>query len=320
MTRLLLCLLLMIVSAPALAACRVSLGNASLGTQTSFVINSTVQTTSTNLVVECDTVLNLLNTTDFVNATFTTASASASTRATLRRTDTTTSTDSLPIQLCAQSGCPANSEIALSGSYRWSGSTLLGLLTSSRYTLPLYIRTVAGQNLSAGTYQATLTLSINYSVCAVGAAVCLSAQTGTVSLPLIVTLTVTNDCTTISAPNVNFGSAPLPGNFAPVSQSIAITCTKGSVYTVGINNGSYANGNVRNMASGANRLSYEIYKGSTTNRWGVSGAERWASASSSQVSTDGLLRTYNYTARVLSGQSALPAGSYSDTLVVDIAF
>jgi len=77
---------------------------------------------------------------------------------------------------------------------------------------------------------------------------------------------------------------------------------------------------VRNMASGANRLSYEIYKGSTTNRWGVSGAERWASASSSQVSTDGLLRTYNYTARVLSGQSALPAGSYSDTLVVDIAF
>lgn len=151
-------------------------------------------------------------------------------------------------------------------------------------------------------------------------AACLSAQTGTVALPLNVTLTVTNDCSTISAPNVNFGSAPLPENFAPVSQSIAITCTKGSVYTVGINNGSYANGNVRNLASGANRLSYDIYKGTTTNRWGVSGTERWASASSSQVSSDGLLRTYNYTARILSGQSALPAGSYIDTLVVDIAF
>lgn len=320
MKRMLLLLFLLVVGAPALAACRVTLGNAALGTQTSFVINSTVQTTSTNLMVECDTVLNLLNTTDFVNATFTTASASASNRAILRRTDSTTSTDTLPVQLCAQSGCPANSEIALAGSYRWSGGTLLGLLTSSRYTLPLYIRTVAGQNLSAGTYQATLTLTNNYSVCAVGVAACLSAQTGTVALPLNVTLTVTNDCSTISAPNVNFGSAPLPENFAPVSQSIAITCTKGSVYTVGINNGSYANGNVRNLASGANRLSYDIYKGTTTNRWGVSGTERWASASSSQVSSDGLLRTYNYTARILSGQSALPAGSYSDTLVVDIAF
>ena len=164
MKRMLLLLFLLVVGAPALAACRVTLGNAALGTQTSFVINSTVQTTSTNLMVECDTVLNLLNTTDFVNATFTTASASASNRAILRRTDSTTSTDTLPVQLCAQSGCPANSEIALAGSYRWSGGTLLGLLTSSRYTLPLYIRTVAGQNLSAGTYQATLTLTINYSV------------------------------------------------------------------------------------------------------------------------------------------------------------
>lgn len=313
-------LILLLAGAPALAACRVSLGNAALGTRTSFAVNSTVQTTTATLLVDCDTVLNLLNVSDFVNVTMTAATASASNRATLRRSDNATVTDSLPIQLCAQSGCPAGSEITLNGAYRWSGGTLLGLLTSSRYSLPLYIRTVAGQNLSAGPYQVTLTLSVNYSVCALAAVACLSAQTGTVSLPLAVTLTVTNDCVTISAPNVNFGSAPLVKDFAAVSQSIAITCTKGSVYTVGINNGSYASGNVRNMASGNNRLSYEIYKGSTTNRWGVSGTERWSSAASSQVSTDGLLRTYNYTARVLSSQSTPPAGSYSDTLVVDIAF
>ena len=320
MKRALLLLILLLAGAPALAACRVSLGNAALGTRTSFAVNSTVQTTTATLLVDCDTVLNLLNVSDFVNVTMTAATASASNRATLRRSDNATVTDSLPIQLCAQSGCPAGSEITLNGAYRWSGGTLLGLLTSSRYSLPLYIRTVAGQNLSAGPYQVTLTLSVNYSVCALAAVACLSAQTGTVSLPLAVTLTVTNDCVTISAPNVNFGSAPLVKDFAAVSQSIAITCTKGSVYTVGINNGSYASGNVRNMASGNNRLSYEIYKGSTTNRWGVSGTERWSSAASSQVSTDGLLRTYNYTARVLSSQSTPPAGSYSDTLVVDIAF
>ena len=53
---------------------------------------------------------------------------------------------------------------------------------------------------------------------------------------------------------------------------------------------------------------------------GSSGSERWASASSSQVSTDGLLRTYNYTAKVLTSRATPPAGTYTDTLIVDVAF
>jgi len=77
---------------------------------------------------------------------------------------------------------------------------------------------------------------------------------------------------------------------------------------------------VRRMASGNNRMSYEIYKEATANRWGSSGSERWSSGASSQVSADGLLRSYNYTARVLTNQTTPPAGNYSDTLVVDVAF
>lgn len=142
----------------------------------------------------------------------------------------------------------------------------------------------------------------------------------TVATTMQLNLTVTNDCITINAPNVNFGSAPLVKNFPAISQAVSIICTKGSSYTVGINNGSYANGNVRNMASGNNRLSYEIYKASTTNRWGSVGTERWTSSASSSTSSDGLLRTYNYTAVVLPSQSTPPAGTYTDTVVVDIAF
>ena len=74
------------------------------------------------------------------------------------------------------------------------------------------------------------------------------------------------------------------------------------------------------MVSGSNFLSYDIYKEATTNRWGGSGAERWTSATASQVSTDGLLRTYNYTAKVLTSQTTPPAGTYTDTLIVDVAF
>ncbi|HGC6388808.1 TPA: spore coat U domain-containing protein [Cronobacter dublinensis] len=317
MMRLLLLMILLLSSLPSLAACRVSGTNAAYGSQTSFVINSTVQTTTATLTVDCDTAFNVLNN-DFVTLTLTGATTSADTRPTLGRSGD--ATDRIPLQVCAQSGCSSGSELTLNGSYRWTGQALLNLLTSKRYTFPIYIRTLQGQNVAAGAYQVTLNFSVSYSICAVGVAVCLNPQTGTTTFSSLVTLTVTNDCSTISAPNLNFASAPLVKDFAPVSQIIAITCTKGSLYTVGINNGNNAVGSVRNMASGDNRLSYEIYKGSTANRWGVSGTERWASDSATQVSTDGLLRSYQYTARILATQNTPPAGSYTDTLVVDVAF
>ncbi|ALB63136.1 Sigma-fimbriae tip adhesin [Cronobacter condimenti 1330] len=317
MIRLLLILLLTLASLPALAACRVSITNAAYGSQTSFVINSTVQTTTATLTVDCDTAFNVLNN-DFVNLTLTGATTASGSRATLGRSGD--ATDRIPLQICAQNGCPSGSELAINGSYRWSGQALLNLLNNKRYTFPVYFRTLQGQNVAAGVYQVTLNFSVNYSICAVGVAVCLNPQNGTTTLTSLVTLTVTNDCSTISAPNLNFASAPLVKDFAPVSQTIAITCTKGSTYTVGINNGNNAVNGVRNMASGANRLSYDIFKGSTANRWGASGAERWSSDSASQTSTDGLLRSYQYTARILATQSTPPAGSYTDTLVVDVAF
>lgn len=178
-----------------------------------------------------------------------------------------------------------------------------------------------GQNVTAGPYQVLLTFSINYNVCAVGAVgACLTPQTGTATTSILLNMTVTNDCSTMTTPDVNFNSAPLVQNFPTVSQSVAVTCTKGSTYTIGINNGANALNNVRRMVSGSNFMSYDIYKEATSNRWGSSGSERWASASSSQVSTDGLLRTYNYTAKVLTSRATPPAGTYTDTLIVDVAF
>lgn len=318
--RRLLWLLLLLCSGQAWSVCTVSTTNGAFGPVTSFALNSTAQTTSANLVVGCTTVLNLL-TNDNVTLTLIGASTTANNQAAMKRTDNAAITDLIPVRLCAKANCSDNSEITLNSSYTWSGSTLLTLLGSSRYTIPLYFNTVAGQNVTAGPYQVILNFSVSYSICSLGlVGICTSAQTGTVTVSTQLNMTITNDCTTISAPNVNFGSAPLVRSFPTVSQSIGITCTKGSTYTVGINNGSYANGNVRNMASGSNRLSYEIYKGSTSNRWGSVGSERWASSASTQTSADGLLRTYNYTASILATQTTPPGGTYSDTLVIDIAF
>lgn len=179
-----------------------------------------------------------------------------------------------------------------------------------------------GQVVAAGTYQVTLNMAVTYRICtsiAIGN-LCLSEQTGSGVIPITVTAILTNDCTTITAPNISFGSAPLVGSFSSVSQTINVLCSKGSTYTVGLSNGSYPVGSVRNMASGANRLSYEIYKSTTSNRWGPGGTERWSSTTSSAVSADGLTRGFNYTARVLTSQNTPPAGNYSDSVVVDLSF
>ncbi len=302
------------------AACTVTMANASFGSLSSFVVNTGEREVTANLIVECDTVLNLL-TSDSVTLTYLSASPGSQTQATLRRTDVTTNTDAVPVRLCGQTGCAGSAETTIGQSYIWSGNTLLGLLNSRRYTLPVYFRLVGGQSVSAGPYRTTLNFSIAYSVCRLGALLaCTSAQTGSKTVSAQVDLTVTTDCITINAPNINFGSAPMVRDFPAISQSIGITCTKGSSYSVGINNGQWANGTVRNMANGTNRLSYDLFKGSSTNRWGSSGTERWASTLSSGVSQDGVLRTYNYTARILSGQTTPAIGSYSDTLIVDITF
>jgi len=311
--------LLWLVSLPGHAACTVSMANGSFGSLSSFTIKSTEQQTSANLVVSCDTVLNLL-TSDTISMNVVSATATSGTRPALKNT---AAADVVPVRVCGTSSCSNTTETAIAQTYTWSGNTLLGLLTSKSYTLPIYFRTVAGQSVSAGNYQVSINLRISYSVCPTGLlGICLGTpQTGTVVMTTLLNMTVTTDCITISAPDVNFGSAPLVSNFLPVSQSVAITCTKGSVYTVGINNGANAgSGTVRKMVSGNNSMSYDIYKGSTSNRWGPSGSERWASSAASSVSADGTVNTYNYTARMLSGQTTPPAGSYTDTLVVDVTF
>lgn len=319
MKRLLL-LFLLLVSSGGWAACTVSTVNAAFGSVTSFALSGSNELeVMGSLVVRCDTILNVL-TNDSVTLSYTGATVSASSRATMKRTDNTTVPDVIPVRLCGQTSCGGSGEVLIGRSYTWSGGTLLGLLGSQQYNLPLYFRTVTGQNVSAGPYQVVLTFSVNYSVCAAGVGVCLSPQNGTATTSITLNMNVTNDCSTFSTPNVSFGSSPVVQSFPTVSQSIGVTCTKGSSYTIGINNGSYASNNVRYMASGNNRLAYEIYKAATGNRWGSTGSERWASSASSEVSTDGLLRTYNYTAKVLPSQTTPAAGTYTDTLVVDVAF
>lgn len=319
-------LLLWLFTAPAQAACGLPSSSASLGTVTSFAVNTTASSTTGNINVNCGagSVLSLLSTNN-ITLSLSGASAPVASRGTLTLAGGS-ATDVIPVRLCTTNTC--TKELTIGGTSQVYSSTqlvnLVGLLGGLNFTIPLTVQTVPGAVVAAGTYTGILNVGVSYRICTgIGiGGLCLigSDQNGSGIVPLTVTMVITNDCTTITAPNVSFGSAPLVSSFTSINQNISVICTKGSTYTVGLSNGNNANGSVRNMASGANRLSYEIYKGTTSNRWGPTGSDRWSSPTSTSVSSDGLTRTFNYTASILSTQTTPAAGNYTDSVVVDLSF
>lgn len=317
-------MLLMSGSFLARAACTISptAATTTLSTQTSFFINTDRLTTSGTFTVDCGPgLLTLLGTDNItismIDATF----SSSTTQAALGL-----NTDRIPLELCTDAGC--SSVIPLKGAGvvipRSTLLNLAGLLAGFRFPIPLYVRTVPGAIVAAGTYTVTMSVVFSYDICTsislLGACVLGNRQTGAFNVPVTLNLTVARDCTTITAQGINFGSAPLASSFNPVNQSINVICTKGSTYTVGITNGGYAVGNQRYMANGTNRLAYQIYKGTGTTYWGPTGTDRVGSASASLVSSDGLTRTFNYNALIISNQTTPVAGSYVDSVSIDVAF
>jgi spore coat protein U-like protein len=204
----------------------------------------------------------------------------------------------------------------------------LGLLGSViPKSVPLYLGTTIGSNVAAGVYSETLSIFWNWDYCAgIGVGnVCLGRDTSSGTATLTVNLTVANDCT-ITAPNISFGSAPVVSAFTPVTgQTINLACTKGSAYTVGLNDGQNAVsvGGRRRMVSGGSYLAYDIFKSAGTTRWGSVGSARRASADAEINPGNGLgtgSQVFNYNARIYNDQTTPPAGTYLDSVVLDVGF
>ncbi|MBT9432920.1 spore coat U domain-containing protein [Candidatus Sodalis endolongispinus] len=304
------------------AACSLPASSANLGSVTSFVLNNQPSTASGEVHVNCGagSVASLLSS-NYIRLQLTGARQVSGGRTVLQN-----GSDGVPVQLCTSANCAT--ELSVGGSGVTYGSreliNLVGIMGNLNFTLRLYLRTLPGVTVRAGTYSGTLNVLTQYNICtSIGVGgMCLPAgmKSGAVVVPMSVTLVVTNDCIAITAPNLNFGSAPLVASFNDVTQSISATCTKGSSYSVGFSNGAHAIGNVRNMANGSLRLSYEIYQANGSLRWGSSGVERVASAAAISVTSDGLTRVFNYVAKIVKTQNTPPPGVYTDSVVIDLAF
>lgn len=314
---------LFVLATPARADCTAAPATVNLGTASSFSVAASSQqvVSSTGFSCSGSGVLTLI-TTNAVTATIQSATNNSGTQPRLRSAATG---DHIPYVLCRDASC--NQTYAIGTQITWNSTTLLGLLnlfTGPGGTLPLYIRTLPGTQVAAGTYQSTVTLSWSWNICTIGALnLCLTRDRGTASSTIQISLIVTQDCA-ITAPSVNFGSAALAASFDAVTQSLSIRCSKGAAYTVGIDNGMYASNGVRRLSNGTNFIAYDIFFPATGNsRWGQMAPERKSSSEATinpGSHTGTTAQGYTYRAAVNPEQPTPPGGTYTDTLTIDVQF
>ncbi|CAM3690074.1 Type 1 pili protein CsuE [Pseudomonas reidholzensis] len=312
---------LLLPTAPVWAGCNTTTtAPASFGTVNSTLVRGTVQTATTgNAGLQCTgSLLALLTNNDHFYATITATGTNGLVGPTgdvIPYTIYGNATTSFPITRGTQFDFAPNGII-----------DALGLLNGTApKTVPLYFRTVIGANVAAGVYQETLSIAWVWNYCpGIGlGGLCIGRDIGSGSQNLTISLTVTNDCQ-ITTPNIVFNSAPVVSGFGTVSQSVNIACTKGSNYTVGLDDGLNVSGGRRRMKSPANNyLAYDIFKSAGAVRWGSLSAARRASSDANVNGGPGTgtgSQVFNYNAKVYTDQATPPAATYTDSVILDVQF
>ncbi len=145
-------------------------------------------------------------------------------------------------------------------------------------------------------------------------------QAATATANLSVTATVVGQCTVTAPTTLAFGNYdPVTANASTdldAQTNISVACTKGtpSVW-IGLNTGANAASGVRRMASGTERLTYEIYSDAPRSTvWGNTLATGVSYTAASKAAAN--LTVYG---RVAPGQD-VAVGSYTDTVVATVNF
>ncbi len=315
-----------VATAQTYGSCSVGTANTDLGNASSFVVGTSSQSGSGGSGMACSAIS--LITTSYLKLRVESSSFLL----------TGPSGQTIPFVM---SGSVGGAAIGAGTEFDFSGFDLLNLFSGPGGVVPVYFRTTATVGLAAGSYTGSVSLRWYFSVCTLGAVACLAYSNSPgasrnifgvlnnwgsgVAVTINVSLTVEKDCI-ITAPDLAFGTAPLVGTFNPVTRTISIRCSAGTAYTVGLDNGANAIGSIRHMRRGATSdyLTYEIYRDTvTTDRWGNMGAERRSSVSADSnpgVYDGSTLQGFTYRAVIDPGQLTPPAGTYTDTIILDEAF
>lgn len=144
-----------------------------------------------------------------------------------------------------------------------------------------------------------------------------AAFPATTSGTLAVTATVTTSCIVATLP-VAFGNyAPTSGTATSGTGTITVTCTTGTPYKVGLDQGAASGATVttRKMANGANLLAYGLYQdvGHATNWGNTPGTD---TVNKTATVTPDAITVYGS----IPAGATVPAGAYVDTVNVTVTY
>lgn len=134
------------------------------------------------------------------------------------------------------------------------------------------------------------------------------------------TVVVSQGCFINAVQTIDFGT--IDGNFAANKDasngSVSVICTLGTSYAIGLGDGLHVNAGQRRLADGANQsfIGYDLYLDSGfSNSWGDIGSGNEKAGTGNAQS-----QSHTVFARIPSGQTAVAAGAYNDTIVATVNF
>ncbi|GLI99900.1 hypothetical protein Sbs19_37180 [Sphingobium sp. BS19] len=305
---------LMALPETASAACTVSAVSGSLGTQSSYSVQTGgAARTKIGAGFTCSGALITLVSSNSANATMTTTNQFKLKRA--------GSSDAIQYAVSADPGGTLPFSNNSTVNYMSSSTlALLGILDQGNFAPSIYILPQSGANVSAGTYTDTMRIDWVWSVChgvnVLG--ICILSENGTGTALVTLTMIVSADCR-ISVQPISFGSAALVDQFTEKSGSFAVDCTKDSTFSISVTNGnSGASTPWRKMSNGSGgTLDYNIYWADGHTIWNAA-APVVGAAPGIGAAVPG--QNYLFKARINPAQIAPPAGHYTDLVSVLVMF
>jgi len=205
-----------------------------------------------------------------------------------------------------------------------SSSTISGTMT-------VYARLLSGQQTAAvGSYTETFTggggansTDTRYNAQSSGGG-CLVGTSNAYAPTWNVTANLLSNCN-VSVSPLNFGSTSSLSSNVDSTAVITVQCTIMSPYSIGLDNGTYANGSQRRMQLGAtgNHISYGLYTDSArTQPWGATTSTTSCTAGTGTCylgTGTGLNQTATIYGRV--PPQAIPAlGTFNDTVILTVTY
>lgn len=147
----------------------------------------------------------------------------------------------------------------------------------------------------------------------------INALAATATSNFQVQATVSASCN-IAANPLTFATPynPTVGTEVDGQTTLDVTCTAATAYTIALNAGNGVGATVatRKMTSGANTLDYALYReAARTSIWGTTTPAETVAGTGT-----GAAQTLTVYGRILSGQTTVPAGTYTDTVTATITF